>query len=337
MTMLKLETIRTDGGTQSRAALNPAVVEDYAQIVRDGTDFPPVVVFHDGKKYWLADGFHRLAAYEKAGAVEIEADIRQGTKRDAILFSVGANSDHGLPRTNDDKRRAVMTLLNDGEWSAWSNREIARRAGVSEKFVRSLRPERSDDDAERTYTTKHGTVAKMDTARIGKAERAERDAEQAEHDADREQARKSLPPHIQRIEEAKARNGSVHAAVAGTVPPRPEPAEHPDAIKAHRDELLEEVAALRNDVAERDRKIATFDAMAAEYEKGGFDQVVQTLKDRIEGLKREVEDVTADRAALNRQVKFWKKTAIDLGYVSQTSIVIEEPAKAPDLSEEAGF
>lgn len=336
MTMLELETIRTDGGTQSRAALNSAVVEDYAQIIRDGTDFPPVVVFHDGKKYWLADGFHRLAAYRAAGAVEIEADVRQGDKRDAILFSVGANSAHGLRRTADDKRRAVMTLLNDKEWGQWSANQIAKQCGVSHTYVNGIRSSLETPSSEpRTYTTKHGTVAKMDTARIGKSER---DAEQAEHDADREQARRDLPPHIQRIEVAKARNGSVHAAVAGKVPPpKPEPEEHPEAIKAHRDELLEEVEALRNDVAERDRKIATFDAMAAEYEKGGFDQVVQTLKDRIEGLKREIEDVTADRAALNRQVKFWKKTAIDLGYVSKTSVVVEEPAKVPDLSAEAGF
>ncbi len=65
---------------------------------------------------------------------------RQGTQRDAVLFSVGANGAHGQRRTNEDKRRAVLCLLNDGEWSHWSNSEIARRCGVNHKTVESLRP-----------------------------------------------------------------------------------------------------------------------------------------------------------------------------------------------------
>lgn len=343
MTMLKLETIRTDGGTQSRAALNPAVVEDYAQIVRDGTDFPPVVVFHDGKKYWLADGFHRMAAYEKAGATEIAADIRQGDKRDAILFSVGANAEHGLRRTNDDKRRAVMVLLNDKEWSQWSDREIAKRCGVSDRFVNGLRGDTANGSQyERSFNhPKTGRPSKMDTARIGKPDRSERDAEQAQNDAAREQARAALPDHIRRAEEAKARNGSHHAAVTGTMPPaRPAADEHPDAIKAHRDELLEEVAALKADIADRDARLVKFDEMAVQFEKGGFEAVIATKDERIRGLLRQVETESADKVAWKRKADFWKKTAIDLGYVSPNSQIEIEPPPAPahdDLSAEAGF
>lgn len=32
-----------------------------------------------------------------------------------------------------------MTLLEDEEWSGWSDREIADRCGVSNKFVSNLR------------------------------------------------------------------------------------------------------------------------------------------------------------------------------------------------------
>jgi hypothetical protein len=39
-------------------------------------------------------------------------------ERDAILFSVSANGTHGQRRTNEDKRRAVLCLLNDPEWAA---------------------------------------------------------------------------------------------------------------------------------------------------------------------------------------------------------------------------
>lgn len=167
--MLKREDIRTDGGTQSRAAINEATVADYAEAMEDAaTVFPPVVVYYDGRDYWLADGFHRLAAWERIGREEVPADVRQGDRRRAILHSCAANAAHGLRRSNADKRRAVTTLLEDEEWSQWSNREIARRCGVGEALVRSLRSERSEDNAPRTYTTKHGTEAQMDTSRIGR-------------------------------------------------------------------------------------------------------------------------------------------------------------------------
>jgi hypothetical protein len=63
-----------------------------------------------------------------------------------------------------------MTLLRDDEWSQWSDREIARRCAVSDYLVRSLRENRSDNQPQqpRTYTTKHGTTAQMNTGNIGK-------------------------------------------------------------------------------------------------------------------------------------------------------------------------
>lgn len=165
---IPVASIRLDGGTQSRAMLQDSVIEEYAYAVLEGVQFPPVVIFYDGADHWLADGFHRVRAYLTAGVDRIPADVRQGTRRDAILYSVGANEAHGLRRTNDDKRRAVLTLLNDAEWAAWSDREIARQCAVSHEFVRKVRPVTVNVDSERTYTTKHGTVAKMNTSAIGK-------------------------------------------------------------------------------------------------------------------------------------------------------------------------
>jgi hypothetical protein len=52
---------------------------------------------------------------------------------------VRANTTHGYPRSNDDKRQAVMTLLRDAEWSQWSDREIARRCAVTHPFVATVR------------------------------------------------------------------------------------------------------------------------------------------------------------------------------------------------------
>jgi hypothetical protein len=109
------------------------------------------------------------------GLTTFPCDVCKGGLREAVLFSCGANAAHGLPRTNEDKRRAVMKLLDDAEWSHWSDREIGRCARVSHEFVRKLRPVQSvtvnvdsEQDSSRTYTTKHGTVATMKIGNIGK-------------------------------------------------------------------------------------------------------------------------------------------------------------------------
>ena len=138
---LEIRNIRIDGGTQPRAGLDDKTVADYMEDVKAGSTFPPVVVFHDGSHYWLADGFHRLSAYRFAGKQRIPAEIKQGTLRDAQLYAVGANATHGLRRSREDKRRAVVMLLEDAEWSQLGNREIARYCKVSHTFVANLREE----------------------------------------------------------------------------------------------------------------------------------------------------------------------------------------------------
>lgn len=171
---MKLSQIRTDGGTQPRAELSQDMVQEYAEAMAGGALFPPVDVFYDGRTYWLADGFHRYHAAQKLGLSDLPATVHQGTQRDAVLFSVGANAAHGMRRTNEDKRRAVMRLLDDAEWAKWSNREIARQCFVDERTVRSLRPAVTAEvpQSDRIYTTKHGTQATMRTANIGQAPRA---------------------------------------------------------------------------------------------------------------------------------------------------------------------
>jgi hypothetical protein len=168
MTTLPFSSIRLDGGTQSRVQLNWLVIDEYAKAMMDGATFPPVVVFHDGQAYWLADGFHRVHACDKAG-MEVSADVRQGTVRDAILYSVGANATHGVRRSTEDKRAAVLKLLNDAEWRKWNDSEIARRCGVDHKTVAALRPSilgTSQDGPK--LATRNGRTYTMDTAAIGK-------------------------------------------------------------------------------------------------------------------------------------------------------------------------
>lgn len=169
--MIELSRIRSDGGTQSRATINEETVSEYAEAMADPkTVFPPVIVYYDGKDYWLADGFHRVAAWARIGREEVPADVRQGDRRAAVLQSCAANAAHGLRRTNADKRRAVMTLLEDDEWSKWSSREIARRCGVSDMFVGKIKGELSANGlqiGETRTVERGGTVYQQSTANIG--------------------------------------------------------------------------------------------------------------------------------------------------------------------------
>lgn len=158
MTALNIKLIRIDGGTQSRAEINQAVVEQYAEAVKEGAEFPAVRVYHDGNFYYLADGFHRYFAHLKAGKAGINADVINGTLRDAVLYSLGANALHGLQRTNADKRKSVTMMLEDFEWSTWSDREIARHCNVSAFLVADVRGELGKDSDTRKFKTATGKV-----------------------------------------------------------------------------------------------------------------------------------------------------------------------------------
>jgi hypothetical protein len=177
-TSIQLSSIRLDGNTQPRAAINEQLVAEYATAIYGGATMPPVVVFFDGVTYWLADGFHRYHAHVKAQLISIRAEVRHGIRRDAILYSVGANAENGQRRSPADKKKAVISLLEDEEWVKWSDREIARRCAVSHEYVGQIRESLSTVDSEpasteRTVPTKHGGVTQMNVANIGKARKTE--------------------------------------------------------------------------------------------------------------------------------------------------------------------
>lgn len=141
----KLDAIRLDGGTQPRTGIDQEVVNDYRDAILRGEKLPAPKCFWDGANRWLADGFHRWHGHDAAGSVEIEVDQVNGTRRDAVLYSVGANAHHGLRRSDDDKRKAVRLVLEDAEWGQWSDRRIAEATHTSPSFVgkvrASLKPE----------------------------------------------------------------------------------------------------------------------------------------------------------------------------------------------------
>ena len=173
MNTLNLSAIRTDGGTQTRKELNTQIVEEYAELMKEGHQFPSMIVYHDGSDYWLSSGFHRYFANKKNGTQTVNVDIRQGTKRDALLYSFGSNKGNGLRPNYADIRYAIGLMLNDPEWSKYTNTVIANILGVSSMTVGRVKAAMiqantlKESMAEKIYTTEKGEK-KVNTEKLAK-------------------------------------------------------------------------------------------------------------------------------------------------------------------------
>lgn len=141
MKAINLSAIVIDKGTQAREEISEETVADYAEAMSAGAQFPAITVFFDGVDYYLADGFHRFHATKRLGRASIHAEVRTGTLRDAIWYSVGANQGHGLRRNNADRRKCVRTLLEDFEWGELSVRAMADQIGVSPQLINAIKQE----------------------------------------------------------------------------------------------------------------------------------------------------------------------------------------------------
>jgi hypothetical protein len=173
MKKINLLNLRLDGGTQARLTLNQDVVKDYAEHMREGAVFPPLIVFHDGSEYWLADGFHRYFALKSNATASVECDIRSGTQRDAVLFSFGANegSKRGLPPSFEDNRNSIIKMLNDEEWSKWTNTAIAKHIGVSNMTVGRIKSSietKSSKSTTKKFVDKDGKEKTVNTENLGR-------------------------------------------------------------------------------------------------------------------------------------------------------------------------
>lgn len=138
---LKVSDITVDMQIQPRDGMREELVTEYAEKILSGVVFPPVVVFYEEASgvYWLSAGFHRLAAYVKAGVAEVIAIVRCGSARDAWLEGFASNIPHGCPMTIIEKRKNCLRMLQDEELKEHSDRELARRCTISNTMVSAMR------------------------------------------------------------------------------------------------------------------------------------------------------------------------------------------------------
>ena len=138
---MKIKIDDLDLSLQTRSGTDAETINNYAEAMADGAQFPDVTVFTDGKHYWLADGFHRVMAAKQLGKKQISADIRKGTEDDAVVFGGTANNKQGKRPTRADVQHFLEMV--------WARREaifggtptggnFAEKCGVSRETGRKF-------------------------------------------------------------------------------------------------------------------------------------------------------------------------------------------------------
>ncbi len=132
-------------------------VQQYTIIIENGGEMEPIIVFQDvSGDHILADGFHRVEAYRRAGRDAIKARVSKGGYEAAYEYAENANLEHGLAYSNDDKKNILRRRITQGRtWFEWSDdgklnplvsyNEMARQLGVSQPTIKTWVDDIVDD------------------------------------------------------------------------------------------------------------------------------------------------------------------------------------------------
>jgi len=130
--LIPLNDVHLDASVQTRLTIREDDVLTYAAMMTEGVVFPAIVLFTDGASHYIGDGFHRVLAARKAGRTTLLADLRTGTREDALWFALGANK-HGHPLSTPDKKHAITLAL--AAFPDYSLNKIAEQIGCSRTWV----------------------------------------------------------------------------------------------------------------------------------------------------------------------------------------------------------
>ncbi len=148
---VRIDDLSFDPRLQMRAKLSQDAIKRYAETP---AKLPKVqtVTDEDGKE-WVWDGHHTVEAYKYRGLKEVPVESRSGTFDDALELAAGANATHGLPLTQEDKKRKVKTILAEPKWKDASSRAIADLCMVSHHFVEKIRTGESGNNPKSSQRT----------------------------------------------------------------------------------------------------------------------------------------------------------------------------------------
>jgi transposase-like protein len=119
----------------------------------------------------VIDGMHRLEATRLRNETEIEVRFYDGDEADAFILAVQVNAEHGLPLTLADRTAAAGKILE--MFPDWSDRAIARTAGLAAGTVGAIRRRVSVDSAQ--LHSRLGTDGRRRPVNTAEARRQVRD------------------------------------------------------------------------------------------------------------------------------------------------------------------
>jgi hypothetical protein len=109
--------------------------------MRAGAKFPPIVVGRVGNAPVLVDGWHRVAAAERAGIFRLAATVIEGTPEELKWRAAEANLTHGRPLSRAEDREVFRAYVKAGR-----HRKTQRR-------IKSAREIAADLNGSRSHTT----------------------------------------------------------------------------------------------------------------------------------------------------------------------------------------
>lgn len=152
LTQVALSEIICDASLQMRVRLDPSCIDSYVRLYKRNVELPPLIVFRgyddrcgDAKEprfgLWLVCGFLRYQALLRLGCRYGYCRIVAGNVRAAFLYAAAANSCHGQPLADADRRRVAHLLLVDKIWRQWSDHQLAEASKLEPALIASVREE----------------------------------------------------------------------------------------------------------------------------------------------------------------------------------------------------
>lgn len=184
--------------------------------------------------------------------------------------------------------------------------DLSAAADISKREARVLK----DDPVALEAVKERVEAGEQPNDAIGavvEAKRAPKVEQQAEFDRQRDKAREHLSDEVKASEARKAERSSHR---------EPSNCDDDERIAS----LLYENEELRNinedkkaEIDQLRETLTKYDDMVAEYERGGFEEVVEGLRERIGNLQRQVERESEEKVRNLRSAEYWKKKAIEAG------------------------
>ena len=111
MTLLRIDDLLASVPIDPDSHLDATRVERYAGMI---DALPPVVLFDTPEGVFLVDGYHRVAAARLLGLETLEAEVRRGSRQDALRYAATlAAAQRGL---SPEEAASYIRRRSQGLW-----------------------------------------------------------------------------------------------------------------------------------------------------------------------------------------------------------------------------